>query len=203
MTFDYNISLVNKIIMKISEIYMNHLITQLKKKNTSQNIGKTIRETSINNNKAIEILNEKVLELMNGRGMIAAYLDSSLVDLFKHEKKSQFELIKDQKSIRMNAFLINGGITVSLYSNMLTLRDSNKSFKLAGDLLEKMTNYDINVSHSNPQDQKLIYELGKEMRFYIRQKGRKSNRDKSMIQLLKSPAIVAPCVSSFEKKKSF
>ena len=33
------------------------------------------------------------------------------------------------------------------------------------------------------------------MNFYIRQKGRKSNRDNSMIQLLKSPAIMASGIS--------
>ena len=91
----------------------------------------------------------------------------------------------------MNDFLINGGIPVSIYDNMLTFRDSNRSFKFDRDLLETMTNYNFNVSNSNPKDQKLIYEFGKEMNFNIRQQGRKSDRDKSMIKLLKSPAIVA------------
>ena len=59
----------------------------------------------------------------------------------------------------MNDFLINEGIPVTLFSNMITFRDSNKSFKLDGDLLETMTNYDFNVSHSNPKDQKLIMSL--------------------------------------------
>ena len=84
----------------------------------------------------------------------------------------------------MNDFSINGGIPVTLYSNMLTFRDSNKSFKLDGDLLETMTNYDFNVSHSTPQDQKLIYEFGKEMNFNIKWKGRKSPRDQFLIKLL-------------------
>ena len=130
-------------------------------KNNSENITNAITETSINNNKAIENLNEKVLELMNDKGMIAPYLASSLVNLFKPENKSQFKLIKDQSSIRINDFLINGGIPISLYSNMLTFRDSNKSFKLDGDLLETKTNYGFNVNHANPQNQKLIYDFGK------------------------------------------
>ena len=57
----------------------------------------------------------------------------------------------------MNDFLINGGIPVTLYSNMLTLRDSKKCIKSDGDLLDTMKNYDFNVNHSNPQDQKVIY----------------------------------------------
>ena len=43
-------------------------------KDTSENKTKTVTESSINNNKAIENLKEKVLELMNDRGMIAPYL---------------------------------------------------------------------------------------------------------------------------------
>ena len=133
---------------------------------------------------------------MNDYGLIAPYLVSSLVNLFKPENKSQYKLIKDQNSIRMNDFLTNGGIAVSLYSNKLTFRDSNKTFKFDGDLLETMTPYDFNVNHANPQSQKSIYEFGGEMKIYnIKQKGRKSNRDKSMIKLLESPAIMASGVS--------
>ena len=95
----------------------------------------------------------------------------------------------------MNNFLRNDGIPVTLFSNMLHFRDSNKSFKLDGDLLETMTNYDSNVSHSSPKDRKIIYIFGKEMIINNKQKGRKSDRDRSMINLLKSPAIMAPGIS--------
>ena len=47
-------------------------------KKTSENISKTITETSSENTKAISDLNEKVLELMNEKGLIAPYLASSL-----------------------------------------------------------------------------------------------------------------------------
>ena len=52
-------------------------------KKTSNNIAKTITENSIVNNEAIENLNEKILELMNDKGMIAPYLTTSLVEVFK------------------------------------------------------------------------------------------------------------------------
>ena len=165
-------------------------------KNTSENVTKTLIETSNNNNKALENLNEKILEIMNNNGLIAPYLASSLVNLFKPENKSQFRLKKDLNSTKMNDFLINEGIPVTLVSNMLIFRDSNKSFKLEGDLLETMTNYDFNVDHSNQQDRKLIYELAKEMNFNIRQKGNKSDRDKSIIRLLRSPRIMASGVTT-------
>ena len=57
--------------------------------------------------------------------MIAPNLASPLVNVSKPENKGQFKQIKDQNSMRMNKFLINAGIPVSLYSNMLTFRDSN------------------------------------------------------------------------------
>ena len=44
--------------------------------NTSQNITKTIAETSLKNNRAIENLNNQLLEIMNDRGILAAYLMS-------------------------------------------------------------------------------------------------------------------------------
>ena len=78
---------------------------------------------------------------------------------------------------------------------MITFRDSNKVFKLDGDLLETITNYDFNVNHSNQKDRKLIYEFAKEMNFDIRQKGNKSDRDKSIVRLLKSPKIMASGIS--------
>ena len=90
----------------------------------------------------MENLNENVLELMNDKGMIAPYLASSLVNFF-NLKKSQFRLIKDLNSIEMNEFLISDGTPVTLYSKMLTFRDSNKTFELDGDLLATLTNYDI------------------------------------------------------------
>ena len=162
---------------------------------TSQDITKTITENSINNNKAIENINEKILQLMNDKGVITPYLASSLVNLFKPENKSQFRLKKDLNSTKMNDFLINKGIPVTLVSNLLIFRDSNKSFKLEGDLLETITNYDFNVDHSNQQDRKLIYEFAKEMNFNIKEKGKKSDRDKSIKRLLESPAIMASGVS--------
>ena len=84
--------------------------------------------------------------------------------------KVNLDLKKDLNSTKMNDFLINEGLPVTLVSNMLVFRDSNKSFKLDGDLLETLTNYDFNVDHSNQQDRKMIYEFAKEMNFNIRQK---------------------------------
>ena len=83
---------------------MNRIITKKREKlfepvadimkNNSENITKTLTEKSINNNKAIENSNQKILELMNDKGMTSPYLACSLVNLFKPENKGQFRLKK-------------------------------------------------------------------------------------------------------------
>ena len=57
---------------------------------TSQNITKTITESSINNNKAISDLNEKNLELMDDRGILASHLMSPLSRITNPENTTQF-----------------------------------------------------------------------------------------------------------------
>ena len=164
-------------------------------KKTSENISKTITETSINNNKAISDLNEKILELMNDKAIIAPYLASSLVNLFKPENKSQFRLRNDPNSTKMNDFLIHGIIPVTLFSNMITFSDSNKTFRLEGDLLKLITNYKVNADHSSPQDKKLIYEFAREMNYDTKSTGRPSTRHISITNIIESPAIMASGIS--------
>ena len=53
----------------------------------------------------------------------------------------------------------------------------------------------VDHDHSNRQDQKLVYEFAKEMKFNLKQKGNKSDRDKSIRRLLKSPDFMASGVS--------
>ena len=164
-------------------------------KNTSEKITKTLTENSFNNNKEIENLNKKILELMNDKGMIAPFLASSLVEVFKSDNKSQFRLRKDPDSTKMNDFLIHGKIPVTIFSNLITFRDTDKTFKLEGDLLKVITNHKFNVDHSNQQDRKIIYEIAKEMNYDIKSTGRPSVRHNSMIRLLDKPAIMASGIS--------
>ena len=164
-------------------------------KNTSEKITKTLTENSINNNKAIENLNEKILELMNDQWLIAPFLTSSLVEVFRKDNKSQFRLRKDPDSTKLNDFLIHGKIPVTIFSNMITFRDSDKTFKLEGDLLKVITNHKFNVDHSNQQDRKIIYKFAKEMNYDTKSSGRPSVRHSSLIRLLDQPAIMASGVS--------
>ena len=163
--------------------------------NASENITKTVTETSIKNNKAISDLNGKILELMNDKGMIGPYLASSLVNLFKPENKSHFSLKKDVNSTKMNDFLIHGTIPVSIHSNTINFRVTYKSFRLEGDLLKLITNYEFNADHSSPQDKKLIYEFAKEMNYDTKSTGRPSIRHSSIEKKFESPAIMASGIS--------
>ena len=96
----------------------------------------------------------------------------------------------------MNDFSINTIVPVTRYSNMVTFRDINRSSKLDGDVLKRMTNFIFNVDHFNPQYRIIIYEFGKEMKFDIKQKGRSSNRDKYIIKLHESPSIIGSGLST-------
>ena len=119
------------------------------------------------------------------------YLAFSLVNLFKPENTSQFKLKKYSNSIKMDDILINTKIPVTLYSKILIFRDSKKSFNLGGDLSKTLTNHILIVTPSIPQYQELSYEFGKEMKINIKQVRRKSSREKSLMKLLKSAAIMA------------
>ena len=128
--------------------------------------------------------------------MIAPYLVSSLSNVFNLENKSQFRLRKDPNSTKINDFLIHRCIPVSLVSNIIIFRDSNKSFKLEGDLLKLITNHKFNADHSSPQDKKLIYEFAKEMNYDTKSTGRPSVRHNSVVKILNSTAIMASGVSN-------
>ena len=158
--------------------------------NTSQDITKTITETSNKNNQAIENLNNKLLEIKNDRGILATYLMSSLSKITNPENTIQFKLVKDSSSNRVNDLKIHNSIPITLYGNMLTFRDTNKQFELKGDLLEMITNSKYNVDLASLQDKKLMYAFAKEMHFDTRSVGKKSTRDKTLIKLLKSTGLM-------------
>ena len=158
--------------------------------NTSENLTKAITETSIKNNQAIENINNNLLEIMNDRGILATYLMSPLSRITNPENSSQFKLVKDPSSNRVNDLKINKTIPITLYGNMLTFRDTNKQFELKGDLLEMITNSNFNVDLASLADKKLMYDFAKEMHFDLNAPGNKSTRDRKLIKLLNSPGLM-------------
>ena len=159
-------------------------------KNTSENITNAITETSIKNNQAIENINNNLLEIMNDRGILATYLMSLLSRITNPEISSQFKLVKDSSSNRVNDLKINKTIPITLYGNMLTFRDTNKQFELKGDLLEMITNSKFNVDLASLAEKKLMYDFAKEMHFDPKASGNKSTRDRKLIKLLNSPGLI-------------
>ena len=158
--------------------------------NTSQNITKTIAESLLKNNQAIQNLNNKLLEIMNDRGIIASYLLSPLAKITNPENTTQLNLVKDSSSNRVNDLLIHNSIPITLHDNLLTFRDTNKVFELKGDLLKMITNKNYNVDLSSLQDKKIMYDFAKEMNFDTRALGNKSIRDRTLIKLLNSPGLM-------------
>ena len=127
---------------------------------------------------------------MNDRGILATYLMSPLSRISKPENTTQFKLVKDHNSNRVNDLLINNTIPITLFGNILTFRDTGKNFKLKGDLLEMITNSKYNVDLASLQDKKLMYDFAKEMHFDQKAVGNKSIRDRKLKKLLSSPGLM-------------
>ena len=164
--------------------------------NTSQDIIKTILETSTNNNKSLENLNNKCFEIMNDRGILASSFMSPLSKITNPEKSTKFKLVEDHHSTRVNDFLIHNSIPITLYNNLLTFHDSNKQFELKGYLLEVITNKNYNVDLAKLSDKNIMYKFAKEMNFDLKAVGKKSSRDRTLTKLLESPAIMASGVTT-------
>ena len=74
--------------------------------NTSQDKTKTMLEISYNNNKALENINNKLLEIMNNTGILPTYLMPPLSKITDPDKISQFKLVQDHCLNRVNDLLI-------------------------------------------------------------------------------------------------
>ena len=83
-------------------------------KSTSENKTKTMMLISKENNKALENLNDKLLKKMNDRFTIVNYLLSPLSKITNLENTSQFQLVKDPNSNRVNGLVIHNTIPVSV-----------------------------------------------------------------------------------------
>ena len=141
-------------------------------KDVSEEVTKTSSETSNKNNQAIENLNNKLLEIMNDRGILASYLMSLLSKVTTPENSTQFKLVKDSSSNRVNDLKTNKTIPITLYKNMLTFRDTGKEFELKGDLLKMITNKTHNVDLASLADKKLMYDFAKELKFDTKAQGK-------------------------------
>ena len=163
--------------------------------NISENLTKAMTESSKENNLALENLNNKLLEIMNDRGIISSYLLSLLAKVTNPENTTQFNLVKDSSSNRVNDLLIHNTIPITLHDNLLAFRDTNKIFESKGDLLKMISNKNYNVDLASLQDKKIMYDFAKEMHFDTKALGNKSVRDRKLIKLLNSPGLLVSASS--------
>ena len=156
----------------------------------SEEVTKTKTENSITNNEALEDLNDKLLEIMNHRGIIASDLLSPLSKIHNPENFTQFKLVRDSSSKRVNDLLIHNTILITLHGNLLTFCDTGKIFEIKGDHFRMLTNKNYNVDLASLADKKLMYDFAKETNFDVKAMGNKSTRDRTPIKLLKSPSLM-------------
>ena len=162
-------------------------------RDTSRDISKTVKEKSIKNNKALESLNDKLLEILKDRGMIANYLRSPLSKITNREHNSQLKLVEDPNSNKVIDLLINKTRPFTFYNYLLTFLDTDKKFHLQWDLLKLITQKNYKVCIANIKVKRILYEFAKEMYFDEKALGKKSTGGKLLRRLLKSPAVMA-CV---------
>ena len=102
-------------------------------KDFSEEVTKTMTEISIKNNKTLENLNNKLLEIMNDRGITASYLLSPISKVTNPKNSSQFKQVKEPNSNRVYDLIINKTIPVTLENSLLTFRETVNKIELHAD----------------------------------------------------------------------
>ena len=97
-------------------------------------------EDSNNNEKALENMNNKLVETKIDRGILATYFMSPLSKIINPENTCQFKLVKDSNSNKFKDLLLQNSMLITLHDNLLTFRDTGKEFEIKGDLLILITN---------------------------------------------------------------
>ena len=116
--------------------------------NTSDDLGKTMMLTYKENNKVQEKLNNRILETMTDRGVIASYLTSPQSKITNLEKTSELKLVKSPNSNKLNDLSIQNTKPVTFYYIWLTFRDTVEVYELIGGLLEMISikNYHVDLA---------------------------------------------------------
>ena len=77
------------------------------------------------------------------------------------EHTSQFQLVKELDSKKVEEVSINKTKPVTLFDNLMTFRDTNIQYELKGDLLKKINDKNFNVDLANSSDRKLLFDFAK------------------------------------------
>ena len=114
----------------------------------SENLTRTMMETSKENNKSLSNLNDKLLEKLSDRGIPASYLLSPLYKMTNPEHTSQHKLVKGPDLNRVNDLLINKAKPVTIHDNLLTFYDTDK-VQVGKNPVKLITNNNYNVDLAN------------------------------------------------------
>ena len=115
---------------------------------------------------------------------------SRLSKITNPDNTTQFKLVKDPNSKRVNDLLIHNSIPVTLHDNLLTFRVTGKIFEMKGDLLIIIIDKNYNVDLSSLSDKQIMFDFAKRKNFDVRGQGNKSNRDRTLKELLESPGLM-------------
>ena len=99
-------------------------------------------------NKALGSLNDKLLEKLNDRRILASFLLSPLSKITNPENNRQFKLVRDPSSNGVNDLVTIDTTPVYLYNNLPTFRQTDEKFELQEDLLKMITNKNYNVDRA-------------------------------------------------------
>ena len=118
-------------------------------------------EFPVENNQALEKLNNNLLERMNDRGIIASYLITSFYKITNPAKSTHFKLVKESNSNTVNDLLIHNSIPSTLHDNLLTFCDTGRIFELKRHILKMITNKNYNVEVASLPDKNYFMILQK------------------------------------------
>ena len=94
---------------------------------------------------------------------MAFYLLPPSSNITNCEHTSQFELLKDPQTNRVNDLSLDKTKPVNFDDNLLTFFDTDKEFEMGGDRLKMITNKYYNVDLAKILDKKLLFEFAKKM----------------------------------------
>ena len=82
-------------------------------------------------------------------------------------------MVKDPNSKKINDLLLHNTTPITLYDNLLTIRDTDEGFEMKGDLLKINTNEIYNDDLAELVYKKLRYDFAKAMHFDEKSPGKK------------------------------
>ena len=115
---------------------------------------------------------------MKDRGILTSYMLTLFSKINDPEYNSQYKLLEDCDSIRVNDFSINNTLLTTLFDNLLKFHDTDKKFELEGEFLKKVTNKNYNVDLADLPHKKLTIDFTNEKYSDGKSFGNKNSRDK-------------------------